>query len=126
VASGGQGFPGVLVDDVEEADLPAVDGDIDLEVQRPHLIRSLSAYPLMPGRATPLVLPHPGRALQPQLDPQSSGAFAVDHEPFPDGDSVRFTPSPRGRCAEICRSRARNTTSASVIGRGGRRCAERC
>lgn len=41
----GERFAGVLVDDVEQLDLLAVRGDVELEVQRPHMVdvSSLSA-----------------------------------------------------------------------------------
>jgi hypothetical protein len=37
-----QGFPGVLVDDVGKLESPSIGGLIELEVDRPHLIRRAS------------------------------------------------------------------------------------
>ncbi|GAB1693496.1 hypothetical protein KRM28CT15_52990 [Krasilnikovia sp. M28-CT-15] len=89
-----RGFAGVLVNDVQEADLPAVGSDIDLEVEGPHLVRDLGPHPLMPRRATPPFPTDPGRTLEPQLDPQQAGALPVEDQPFPGGDRMRLTPPP--------------------------------
>src|SRR5690606_3849389 len=92
--AGGQRLTGELINDVQEPDLPAVDGDVDLEVQRPHLIRPVRTHPLMPAGTDTLLLDHPHRAFQPFGDPQPAGAFTVDHQPLPGGDRMGFTPSP--------------------------------
>src|SRR5262249_46642596 len=89
-----QRFARVLVDDVEKPDLPAVDGDVDLEVQRPHLIRPFGAHPLVAGWAAALLLTHPHRSSEPELDPQPSGALAVDDRALSGGEGVRLAPAP--------------------------------
>src|SRR5690606_962344 len=70
---GGQGFAGELVDDIQQPHLPAVDGDVDLEVQRPHLIDTLGTHPLVASWAAPLRLGHPGRTLGCFLNPLYAG-----------------------------------------------------
>ncbi|WP_218019661.1 hypothetical protein, partial [Nocardia flavorosea] len=62
--------------------MPAVDGHVDLEIQRPHLIRPRRTQPLMPADADPALLPNPDGPFQSVLTPQSAGAFPVDHQTF--------------------------------------------
>lgn len=78
----GEGFPGELVDDVGEPHLPAVDGEVELEIQRPHLIRSRRPQPLMAARADPALLTHPDGAFQPFLAPEPLRTFSIDHQGF--------------------------------------------
>jgi len=51
--AGGQGFAGVLVDDVQEPHLAPIDGEVGLKVQRPHVIRTLRPHPLVTSVAEP-------------------------------------------------------------------------
>lgn len=91
---GSQRLPRELVDNVQKPDLSAINGDVDLEVQRPHLIRPARAHPLMPPRADAPLLDHPRGAFQTFGDPQPAGALAVGHQPLPGRHRVRLTPPP--------------------------------
>lgn len=91
---GGQGFPCELVDNVEEPDLSAVDGDIDLEIQGPHLIRERRLQPLIPPRPDAAFLTHSTRSLQSLLTPESLGAFMVGDQTFAAAQRVCLPPAP--------------------------------
>jgi len=93
-ALGGQSFPSELVDDVEKPDLPAVDGDIDLEIQGPHLIRERRLQTLIPARSDAALLAHSTRSLQSLLTPESSGAFVVGDQPLTAAQRVCLPPAP--------------------------------
>ncbi len=56
----GKGFSGVLVDDVEHLQPALVGGLVELEVQRPHMIRILGAQPDTVRAAGPAPLPFGG------------------------------------------------------------------
>ena len=62
--TGGQRFAGVLVDDVQKPYLAAVDGEVGLKVQRPHVIRVRSPHPLIPALTEPTFLAGPRWPLQ--------------------------------------------------------------
>jgi hypothetical protein len=74
-----QRFAGELVDDVQQLQDPAVGGLVELEVQRPHVIRPLSPQP--PGRdrriAHTLALAPPARHPDALLAPQPLRPLAV-------------------------------------------------
>jgi hypothetical protein len=67
----GQGLAGVLVDDVEQLQSPAVVGLVELVVQRPHVIRMLGGETVgwRAGRPEPLPLAAPGGHAQAFLAP---------------------------------------------------------
>src|SRR3954466_4607162 len=75
-----QGFAGELVDDVEQLDRAAVDGLIELKVDRPHVPRPLRAQPTARARGTaePLALASPRRDPEALLAPQPLDPLAVD------------------------------------------------
>jgi len=92
--AGGQGFTGVFVDDVQEPHLAAVDAEVGLKVQRPHVIRTLSSHPLITPLAEPALLTSPRRPLQSFVPPEPVGAFTVGDESIVSGDGVGFAPPP--------------------------------
>jgi hypothetical protein len=71
----GEGLAGELVDDVQQLEDPAGGGDVELVVQRPHVIRVFSAEP--PGRRSRAAetLPLAGRYPQAFLPPQTRWIF---------------------------------------------------
>ena len=77
-----EGLAGVLVDDVEQLQRPAVDGGVELEVERPDVVGPLGPQPRRRhGRlAEPLALPLPLRHPQALLAPQPLDLLAV-HRP---------------------------------------------
>src|SRR3954451_23258272 len=93
-----QRFAGELVDDVEQLDRAAVDGLIELEVDRPHVPRPLGAQPIGRNRglAETLALAPPRRNPQALLAPQPLHALAVNHPALIDQLRVRAAVSPPG------------------------------
>lgn len=79
----GHGFAGVLVDDVQQLEDPAVDGDVELEVQRLHLIRMGGAEPLGGHRrnSEPSLLAGLGRYPEALFAPQPLDLLAVHRPP---------------------------------------------
>jgi hypothetical protein len=77
-----QRFTGELVDHVQELENPPVGGLVELEIQRPHVIRPRRAQPLdgHGGCAEPLALAPPLRHAQAFLAPQPLRALTV-HAP---------------------------------------------
>jgi hypothetical protein len=75
-----QRLAGVLVDDVQELQDPAVDGGVELEVERPDLVSALGAQVACRGcgRPEPHPLPAPDRHPQPLLAPEALDALAID------------------------------------------------
>ena len=84
---------GVLVDDVEQLQRAAVDGGVELEVQRPDVIRALGPQPLgRDGRvAEPVPLALPLRHPQALLAPEPLDLLAV-HRPALLADSAPGEP----------------------------------
>ncbi len=92
----GQSLPGVLVDDVQQLQPPAIGGLVELEVQGPHLVRALRPQQLAAtGWAGPLA-PARGRPAQALLPPQALRALAVDGPALPAKDGVGGLPAPAG------------------------------
>ncbi|PBA37934.1 hypothetical protein CKJ64_03635 [Mycobacterium avium] len=78
-----QRLAGELVDDVEETQLAAVDGEVVLVVQRPHVIGAGRRHaPVRRTVAQAQPLAGLRRTLQPFVFPQSVRAFGIDHEAF--------------------------------------------
>lgn len=77
-------LPGVLVDDVEQLEDAAVGGLLELEVQRPYLVRPLGGLPLRGHRRVAEALPFApaGRHPQPFLPPQPGYPLGVDVPAF--------------------------------------------
>ncbi len=75
-----EGFAGVLVDDVEQLQRAAIDGGVEPEVQRPHVVGVLGTEPLgRDGRlAEPEPLPLPLRHAQPLLAPVGGNLRAAE------------------------------------------------
>jgi hypothetical protein len=75
-----QRLPGELTNHLEQLDRTAVSGHVELEIERPHMIRALGTEPVARHRgfpATPALTPlrrHP----QPLLTPQPLGPLAID------------------------------------------------
>jgi hypothetical protein len=76
---GGQCLPSELVDHLAKPDLAALGGDVNLEVQRPHLIRTSGGQPITPPRPDPLLFADAGRPAQALLSPVPANPLAVDH-----------------------------------------------
>ena len=65
----GQRLPGELVDDVEELEPATVGGLVELEVDRPHMVRVLSGEALGNVAADPPALATAHRTAQPLVAP---------------------------------------------------------
>lgn len=61
----------MFVDDIEKPDLAALDGHVDLNVQRPQVIQTFGTHPLVASRPAAALLAHASRTFEPRLDPQS-------------------------------------------------------
>jgi len=77
-------FPGVLDDDVEQLQHLAVGGPVELEVERPDVIRSLGSEPVRRARRGPETptLSLPVRYFQALLAPQTLDLLAVSVPAF--------------------------------------------
>ena len=72
-----EAFAGVLVDDGDNLDRPAIGGGVELEVDRPHPVRRLGRHRLSGGGAEPFAttaLRHP----EPLVAPQPLDFLVVD------------------------------------------------
>ena len=94
----GQGFAGVLIDDVEQLQDPPVGGLVELVVQRPHMIGVLGRQPVgRAGRgAEPLAFAPLGRHAQAFLAPQPLDGLAVHAPALPGGAGRGRAGSPSG------------------------------
>jgi hypothetical protein len=81
----GERFTGELIDDVQDLDDPAADGDVELVVECPHVIRMLRPQPVRWRRrgAKTLALAAPGRHSQALLPPQPLHLLAIHDMAFP-------------------------------------------
>jgi hypothetical protein len=87
----GEGLSGELVDDVQDLDHPAGGGDIELVVERPHVIGLFGPQPLTRrGRcAEPLALASLGWDPQAFFTPQTLDLLAVHHPALSSQHGVR-------------------------------------
>jgi hypothetical protein len=78
----GEGLAGELVDDMEDLDDPAGGGDVELVVERPHVIGPLGSEPIAGrgGVAEALALAALGGHTQALFSPQALDLLAV-HDP---------------------------------------------
>ncbi len=88
-------FPGELVDDVQQLQLPATGGGVELEIEGPHDVRPDRAEraDLRPDTHQPF-LPAPLWYSQPLLAPQAPYPFVVDDPPRPPCALRSTTPPP--------------------------------
>jgi hypothetical protein len=92
----GERLPGELIHDVAQLQPPAVRGLVELEVDGPHVVRSLGSQQ-RPTAGRPCSLALAGRRpAQPLVPPQAPGALAVDGVSLPTQDRVRRLPAPPG------------------------------
>src|SRR5829696_6829760 len=88
-----EAFAGVLVDDGDNLDRPAIGGGVELEVDRPHSVRRLCGHRLSGGGAEPFAaaaLRHP----EPFVAPQPLDLLVVDVPALPAGVVVGPTVTP--------------------------------
>jgi hypothetical protein len=90
----GERFAGVFVDDVQQFDPPVVGGLVELEVQRPHLVRPLGAQQLTTTAWAGSLPAARRRPAQPLVSPQPSGALTGHRPTLPAHDRVRGLPPP--------------------------------
>ena len=108
---------GVLIDDVEQLEHPAVGGLIELEVQGPHVTGPLGSQPIGGHRrlAEALALASPRRDSEAFFAPQALHALAVDRvAELAEADMRAPVAPPRPLSPEISRNNARSTSSAST------------
>jgi hypothetical protein len=110
-----QRLAGELVDDMQQLQDPPVGGLIELEVQRPHVIRLLGAQPLgRDGRGPePLALAAPLRHPQALLAPQPLRALAMQHPSLFEQPLMRTAiPPPRTIARDLPQLRAQRRVVA--------------
>jgi hypothetical protein len=90
----GGGLAGVLVDDGEQLEPPAVGGLVELEVQRPHVVRVLGVQPLGRVGPDPAALARCLWPAQSVLAPQAPDPIVVDRLPVAAQQPVRHPPAP--------------------------------
>jgi hypothetical protein len=91
-----EGLAGELIDDVQDLDHPPGGGDIELVVQRPHVIRPGGPEPVgrCRGVAQALAVAALGRHPQALLTPQTLDLLAVHHVALPAQHGVRSPVAP--------------------------------
>ena len=114
-----QCFAGVLVDDVQEFQDATVRGRVELEVERPHLIRTLRAQPRAGdgGDAEALPLAPLGRHPQALLAPQALDPLAVHLEALAAQGSPGAPVTPAGMLArELAQAGAQRLVTITPAG----------
>ena len=118
----------MFVDDVRELQAALVGGLVELEVDRPHMIRSLSvqSFAALGTNPTPFAwsLRRPFEAL---VTPQPLDPLTVHRASLPGAPPASPSCNPTvDACARVSRRRPRSFASSSGRGRGRMRCVERC
>jgi hypothetical protein len=88
----GQGFAGVLVDDVGQLQPSPISGLVELEVDRPDLVGALGPQPLGLVGRDPAAFAGGDRAAQALLAPEPPDALVVHPRPGPGGLAAQHPP----------------------------------